>query len=218
MICPWRTLPRAKLENFLDLICFCAILRRKSERRGNQTPVLKEWTCNSCGHQFERIRAECPACESENVKRAFRTPPGIAGGHDKAHSARRTDQILEHQFKKLGIDNFHTMEFGRPNKVSWSPKRFGSRAQPAFGIRQEEIVPSFGVDGMIQAGFNPGALHSTRDTENGVATLPFSIPQDAHGALIPAGIPIGGPPTELLNRTTVIGGIDVHGNQVVRVK
>jgi hypothetical protein len=177
-------------------------------------PVIKEYTCDNCGCEFERISPLCPECDSEHVKRAFRTPPRIAGGRDKAHSARRTDQILEHQFAKLGIDQFFTSEYGSPNKVTWSPKHFGSRSTPAHGIRQEEIVPSFGVGGMVQAGFNPAQLPQT--TETGVEN--FMIPQDVHGAYIPPGTPIGGPPTELLSRTNVIGGIDVRGNQVVRVK
>lgn len=174
-------------------------------------PILKEWTCKACGHEFERIRAECPACESEDVARAFRTPPGINGGRNKAHSAKRTDEILEHQFNKLGVTNFSNAPgFGAPNKVNWSPKTFGPRATPAGGMAQEEIVAGFGMNTLIQSGFNPAGL--MRDAQ------PFAIPTDAHGALIPAGVPLGGPPTELLRNTNVIGGIDVRGNQVVRVK
>jgi hypothetical protein len=178
-------------------------------------PVLKEYTCNECGLEFERLRAECPTCNSENVRRAFRTPPGINGGRNKAHSAKRTDEILAHQFAKLGVDNFHTAEFGKPNKVSWTPKRFGSRATPGHGIAQEELVPSYGINGLIQSGFNPGGLRATREIGQ---TTSFELPPDVHGAHIPAGLPLGGPPTELLSRTNVIGGIDVRGKEVVRVK
>lgn len=175
-------------------------------------PVIKEFTCDACGTEFERIRPECPSCSSTNVHRAFRTPPGINGGINKAHSAARTDAILGAQFKKLGIDNFKTMEFGRPNKVTWSPKRFADRYpdQTDHGVAQPGIEAGYGSDALVQSGFHPGALR--KDGAD------FALPADVHGAYIPVGTPIGGRPTALFKETNVVGGIDVRGNQVVRVK
>lgn len=179
-------------------------------------PVVKEFTCDACGCEFQRIRAECPSCDSTNVHRAFRTAPGINKGSTHAGSAKRFDQIIDHQFAKLGIDNFKTMEFGRANKVTWSPKRF--RDGPGYvhpdqtyhGVEQAEIEAGFGLNGLIQSGMNPGALRKDGEA--------FSIPTDVHGAYIPPGTRVGGPPTALFKETNVVGGIDVRGNQVVRVK
>ena len=173
-------------------------------------PILKEYTCNSCGHEFERLRAECPACDSSNVKRAFRTPFHIAKG-----AAKRTDHILQNQFDKLGITNFSNAPGpGNANNVTWKPKTY---ATPAGGLAQAPIIPSFGLNSLAQLGFNPGQLVSTRDTPSGVSTVPFTIPQDI-GAAIPNGVPIGGRPTELFKHTRVIGGIDTDGKSVYRVK
>src|SRR5215469_18914917 len=134
-------------------------------------PVLKEWTCE-CGHEFERIRPECPLCHSVNVTRAFRTPFGLQKG-----AAKRTDRILEHQFKKLGISNFSNNTGGGPNKVTWSEKRFGNRASGG----QAEIGALSGADQLAK--ILPSGVMPTVDGN------PFTQPRDA-GAGIPLGVPI----------------------------
>jgi len=71
-------------------------------------------------------------------------------------------------------------------------------------------MAGFGINNLIQSGFNPGMLKK----EGGA----YEIPSDTHGAYIPVGTPIGGRPEALLKRTSIVGGVDVVGNQVVRVK
>ena len=167
-------------------------------------PVIKEFQCSDCTKAFERIRPECPQCGSLNVRRVFLTPFGIAKG-----VAKRTDAILGAQFKKLGIANFSNAHGpGGPNKVTWSPKKFGSRASTAHGIPQPEIVPGTGVNSLIGTGFfNPASL--TRDGS------PYQVPADI-GAGIPLGVPIGGRPQQLFDRTTIVGALDSDGRSVYR--
>jgi|SRR5215469_2197279 len=168
-------------------------------------PVLKEWTCE-CGHEFERIRPECPLCHSVNVTRAFRTPFGLQKG-----AAKRTDRILEHQFKKLGISNFSNNTGGGPNKVTWAPRYFshsGGNSQLSHSSNgQEAILPGGGANFM--QGLLPGGVTPT------VEGSPFTPPM-ASGAGIPLGVPIGGPPKELFRRTNTMGGIDSDGKEIRR--
>jgi hypothetical protein len=169
-------------------------------------PVMKEWRCNQCAHEFERIRPECPLCLSMECSRAFFTPPGISTGY-----AKRTDAILAHQFQKQGITNFSNSQTSGPNKVTWKPRHPHGRANSGG---QELIEPTVGIQGLEKHGFTPERITQTFGPDR---TKPYAVPKDV-GASIPLGVPLGGRPTELYRATNVIGGIDVKGKQIVRVK
>jgi hypothetical protein len=168
-------------------------------------PVIKEFSCNQCGLSFERIRGVCPSCHSEDTRRVFLTPVGIATG-----VAKRTDAILQHQFDKMGITNFSNSG-GGANKVSWKPLKTGTHDSGG----QEPINPLSGA-GAFGSLFPAGAVTRTIDTPDGVQTVPYAVPRDV-GAHIAAGTPIGGRPTALLKSTNIVGKIDSDGRSVQRV-
>jgi hypothetical protein len=165
-------------------------------------PIIREFRCNSCGHDFERIRPECPLCHCD-ARRVFLTPPHISNGY-----AKRTDAILQNQFDKLGISNFSNSQGpGAPNRVTWKPRKFGSRASGG----QPEINPMLGADSLKTIGMN-----QIMQTLGPGETVPYAVPKDI-GAGIPMGVPIGGRPTELLKHTRVVGRLDSDGRSVQRV-
>jgi hypothetical protein len=168
---------------------------------------MREWRCRACNHEFERIRPDCPQCHTDGATRIFLTPPRIQSGY-----AKRTDSILQHQFDKLGIANFSNSQSSGPNKVTWKPKQFGSRASGG----QPEIMPMIGTEGFSKLGINPAQLMQTLAPGQ---TVPFQVPKDVTGAGIPLGVPIGGKPTELYKKTNVIGRLDSDssGKSVRRV-
>jgi hypothetical protein len=180
-------------------------------------PVIKEWTCADCGHEYERIKPVCTRCGSHNGQRAFRTPPSINGGFATPHSAKRIDASLQYQFDKLGVTNFRTMEFGRPNRVEWRPYKPAISGEYAGG-GQPVIQPAFGPGQLPKLGFNPASLEQSRDTPNGPWTVQYNVPAD-NGAYVAPGAGLGHRPTELYKHTNVIGGIDADATGTIhRVK
>lgn len=179
-------------------------------------PVVKEWVCCDCGYEYDRIKPFplCPGCGSPDSKRAFRTAPGINGGLSTPNSARRIDGALEYQFSKLGITNFRSMEFGRPNRVEWKPFRPAASGNYNGG-GQPVIQPAFGSNELARLGFNPAQLEQSRDTERGPWTVPYSVPRD-DGARIAPGAGLGHRPNELFKQTTVIGGIDADDKGTIK--
>jgi hypothetical protein len=171
-------------------------------------PINKEWRCDSCSLDYEGYTDPCPSCGGEG-KRVFRTAFQLSTGY-----AKRTDMVLEHQFKKKGITNYSNAD--GMAKVSFQEKRFGSRSTPVHGIQQPEIAANNSIQSLSSAGFDPRALQKTVEHGGKIATIPFQVPKLETIKDIPMGVKIGGPPERLFKDTTMIGGLDLRGRQVVR--
>jgi hypothetical protein len=161
--------------------------------------VTKEFRCESCQNEFESLMPVCPRCGA-GATRHFRSAPRIATG-----VAKRTDRILESNFKRMGISNFSNA--GGVNKVSWVST--GSTSTTVHGQPQPMIQPIFGGPEQLQrAGFNTAAM-----TMNG---QPYQLPnpQDYSVALPEVGQKVGKMSPHLKAHTVVQGRTDDRGNQI----
>jgi hypothetical protein len=162
--------------------------------------INKEFRCESCQNEFESLMPVCPRCGG-SATRVFLTPPQVV----TRGIARRTDRILESNFKQMGISNFSNA--GGVNKVSWVST--GSSASTVHGQPQPLIQPIFGGPEQLRAaGFNTANM-----TMNG---KPYQLPnpQDYSVALPELGKKVGQFPPGLREQTTVEGRTDSKGNVV----
>ena len=166
---------------------------------GTFTMIAKEFICGSCHNEFESLMPVCPRCGG-SATRHFRNAPRISTG-----VAKRTDRILESNFKRMGISNFSNA--GGVNKVSWVST--GSTASTVHGQPQPMIQPIFGgPDQLAKAGFNTANM-----TMNG---RPYQLPnpQDYSVALPAVGTKVGEFSPQLRAQTVTEGRTDARGNVV----
>jgi hypothetical protein len=175
-------------------------------QRRNKMPILKEWTCTECNHEFEGYTDICDECGGAG-KRSFRTAFHYSRGY-----AKKTDAIIANQFEKKGITNYFSNANGNP-KITWKQKPYKGPGRADSG-GQPAVAPMFGADALSKIGFQPNGLVQTvaPDLRNN-----FKLP-DTNALYAPIGRAIGGKPDQLLNNTNTIGGLDIRGRQIVRVK
>ena len=162
--------------------------------------INREFLCPSCSNQFESLLAVCPRCGAA-ANRHFRSAPNI----NTSGIAKRTDRILESNFKRMGISNFSNA--GGVNKVSWVST--GSTSTTVHGQPQPMIQPIFGgPDQLAKAGFNTAAM-----TMNG---RPYQLPnpQDYSVALPAVGQKVGQMSPQLKAQTDLVHRTDDRGNQI----
>ena len=161
--------------------------------------INKEFRCESCQNEFESLMPVCPRCGG-SATRHFRSAPRIATG-----VAKRTDRILESNFKRMGISNFSNA--GGVNKVSWVST--GTSTSSIHGQPQLPIQPIFGgAEQLRAAGFNTAAM-----TMNG---QPYQLPnpQDYSVALPAVGQKVGQMSPQLKAQTDVVHRTDERVNQI----
>lgn len=164
------------------------------------TTMIKEFRCTSCSKDFESLMPICPRCGS-SASRVFLTPPQVV----TRGVARKTDRILETEFKRMGISNFSNA--GGVNKVEWVST--GSTASTVHGQPQPMIQPIFGGPEQLQrAGFNTANM-----TMNG---KPYQLPnpKDYSVALPAVGTKVGQFSPQLKAQTSIEGRTDSRGNVV----
>ena len=167
---------------------------------GQKPMINKEFHCDQCNRDFESLLAVCGHCGSP-ARRVFLTAPQVV----TRGVARRTDRILESNFKRMGISNFSNA--GGVNKVSWVST--GSTASTVHGQPQPMIQPIFGgPDQLSKAGFNTANM-----TMNG---KPYQLPnpQDYSVALPAVGTKVGEFSPQLRAQTAIEGRTDARGNVV----
>ena len=159
--------------------------------------INKEFRCESCQNEFVSLMPICPRCGSA-ATRVFLTAPQIS----TKGIARRTDRILESNFKKMGISNFSNA--GGVNKVSWVSS--GSTASTVHGQPQIPIQPTFARSDLAKYGINPAAM-----TMNG---QPYSLPDPSQlppMRLPEVGTKVGAFPAGLKESTQYEAKMDDRG-------
>jgi hypothetical protein len=161
--------------------------------------ISKEFHCDACQRDFESLMPICTLCGGA-ARRVFLSAPRISTG-----VARRTDKILETNFKRMGISNFSNA--GGVNKVSWVTT--GSTASTVHGQPQPLIQPTFNSADLGRYGINPANMT--------VGGVPYQLPDPSklEPMRLPAvGTRVGSFPAGLKEQTNVQGRTDDRGNVI----
>lgn len=159
--------------------------------------ISKEFRCDSCRRDFESLMPICTQCGGP-ARRVFLSAPRISTG-----VARRTDKILETNFKRMGISNFSNA--GGVNRVTWIST--GSTSSTVHGQPQAPVQPTFNSSDLGRYGINPGNMT--------VAGQPYQLPDPSKippMRLPEVGTRVGAFPSGLRERTNVQGRTDERGN------